>query len=353
VAGVISLDISFVSASGGASRDVKRLYGNTSVDIERKVMQTALRVGSICLCSLCCNSLERAVAVTANQVDAFQDGTAMGWEEGAASPNPPQYVASGGPEGEGDGFLRNASGGFSSGSMMVMYNTSQWSGDYLSEGISRIGAQLVNLGTNSLAMRIALGRGPFAQTAAWYASTAAFSLPADQQWKSVFFELNPEHLTLVNGAESLADVMSDVTALRMLSAAAGPDFRGDTITAILGVDNLTAIVIGDMDADDDVDFDDTSPFVLGLTDAEAYEMEFGLPPVWRGDTNRDAELDFDDIAGYVAILSNGHFGSYYSAIPEPCTWELALLAVVAYGAAIGGNARPRTTTPQSRTPDKL
>ncbi|PWB73274.1 MAG: hypothetical protein C3F15_10055, partial [Holophagae bacterium] len=73
-----------------------------------------------------------AWAVDPLQVDDFEDGTTMGWEEGAPSPNPPVNVADGGPGGAGDAYLENtSSGGTGAGSRMVMFNNAQWTGDYV------------------------------------------------------------------------------------------------------------------------------------------------------------------------------------------------------------------------------
>ena len=69
-------------------------------------------------------------AVVFGQIDDFQNGTTMGWDEGSPSPNPPVNVATGGPDGAGDRFLQtNSSGGNGPGSRMVMFNQNQWAGD--------------------------------------------------------------------------------------------------------------------------------------------------------------------------------------------------------------------------------
>jgi hypothetical protein len=47
-------------------------------------------------------------------------------------------------------------------------------------------------------------------------------------------------MTLVQGTDSLATVLEDVAELRILSAAS-PDYRGDIVSATLGVDNIRAI----------------------------------------------------------------------------------------------------------------
>jgi len=103
-----------------------------------------------------------------------------------------------------------------------------------------------------------------------------------------------------------------------------------------------AIVVGDMDGDGDVDFDDIDDFVLGLTNAAGYEAIFGVPPSLRGDTDGNGELDFDDISGFVGLLSNRGstaaraLGADVHTVPEPATLFLAMLACCLFGTRLLG-----------------
>jgi len=173
-------------------------------------------------------------AVEPAQVDDFEDGTTMGWTEGAPSPNEPVNVPDGGPGGIGDSYLENVSaGGSGAGSRMVMFNTSQWSGDYNTAGVTALRAHMVNLGGIPLSMRVAVeGAG-----GGRYASTAAVVLPAGGVWYAVMFELNEGAMTVVGGSQTLTSVLDDVTELRVLSSSA-PDWQGDAMAATLGMDNL-------------------------------------------------------------------------------------------------------------------
>ncbi|MEW6251022.1 MAG: hypothetical protein AB1716_10275 [Planctomycetota bacterium] len=60
---------------------------------------------------------------------------------------------------------------------------------------------------------------------------------------------------------------------------------------------------GDMNCDVRVDFFDINPFVLALTDPQAYGSQYGYCNILNGDTNGDGRVDFDDINGFVALLS--------------------------------------------------
>lgn len=180
-----------------------------------------------------------ALADIANgQVDDFEDGTVMGWSEGTGSPNQPVNVANGGPSGTGDNYLENFSaGGGGPGSRQVMYNRDQWTGDYLDAGVTSIEADLANFGNVSLYVRIALEGAAGEQ----YASSNFFFLPADGMWYDAVFGLSAADLTQVGGTDPLNTVLGGVGELRILSAESAPAWRGDAISATLGVDNITAV----------------------------------------------------------------------------------------------------------------
>ncbi len=170
--------------------------------------------------------------------DDFEDGTVSGWMEGPASPNPPTNVPDGGPNGPGDNYLENRSsgGGFVPGSGLVMFNQAQWTGDYLAAGVTRIEAQMANLGQTDLFMRIAIEGQPLER----YGSAVPELVPADGQWRPVVFELSDAFLTRISGSGPLSDVLSGVTTLRILAASNSPAWTGDRVVATLGVDDILA-----------------------------------------------------------------------------------------------------------------
>jgi len=88
-----------------------------------------------------------------------------------------------------------------------------------------------------------------------------------------------------------------------------------------------AELIGDMDFNNRIDFDDIGSFVIALNDAPAYEQLFGHPPVFHGDTDGNGIFDFDDIPGFVALLGGGNLASV--AAPEPSTALLGILGLFA------------------------
>jgi len=61
-------------------------------------------------------------------------------------------------------------------------------------------------------------------------------------------------------------------------------------------------ILGDMDLDGNVDFDDITALVLGLQDPASYEQTYGVPASRHGDIDRDGDADFDDIPRFVTPL---------------------------------------------------
>jgi hypothetical protein len=86
-------------------------------------------------------------------------------------------------------------------------------------------------------------------------------------------------------------------------------------------------LVGDLDCDGDLDFDDIAPLVLGLNDPIAYEDIFGLSPRVKGDVDGDGDLDFDDIPAFISLLS-GQAAGRMQRIPEPRTLVLSALSIV-------------------------
>jgi hypothetical protein len=96
------------------------------------------------------------------------------------------------------------------------------------------------------------------------------------------------------------------------------------------------VLAGDLDGDDDVDFDDIGPMVLGLNDPQGYEGQFGLQPHVRGDIDGDGDLDFDDVAPFVGLLDADPSIARRPAaalqpapVPEPSSFALALIICAA------------------------
>jgi hypothetical protein len=178
------------------------------------------------------------------QVNDFETaGSTQGWTNGhPTTTTPPTNVATGGPLGTGDNFLRvSATGSGGPGGKLVAFNrATQWAGNYTTAGVTAVAMDLKNLGPSAssptLLMRLAL------QDTAGnrFVDTAAFSLPADGQWHHHVFSLLPADLTRAQGSGTAATALTRVSELRLMHSA-GADFTGDQVSSAFGADNITAV----------------------------------------------------------------------------------------------------------------
>ena len=243
-------------------------------------------------------------AVIFGQVDDFQNGSTMGWDEGGPSPNPPTN-APGGPDGAADRFLRNvSSGGSRAGSRMAMFNQDQWAGDYNAAGVTRITGWVANLGTSELHVRLALAGG-----GSRFGSTRAYTLPPGSGWRRVSFDLTESGMAALGGG-TLSTALSRVTELRLLTARNGPAFIGDDMDGVLGVDDLRA-----MRPEGDANFDGR----VNAIDLRVVRSNLGRR---SGATWAQGDFNFDGrVNGWDWALARQNFGAVGTAgatvVPEP------------------------------------
>ena len=175
-------------------------------------------------------------SLTLGQIDDFQDGTVDGWTTGHLTP---ANIATGGPAGAGDKFMQLVStGGGGIDSKLVVFNASQWLGNYTGAGITGIDMYLANFGTQTLSMRLAF----FEFSGTGYSTTAAFSLLPDSGWHHVFFPLDDADFTAVGfPGTSFSDLLADFAGQLRILNSASPAVNGDPIAATVGVDNILAV----------------------------------------------------------------------------------------------------------------
>lgn len=186
-------------------------------------------------------------AVILGQLDSFEDGTTQGWSigsmPGGVHPAPPANIATGGPAGADDNYLQlTALGGQGPGSRLSVFNRSQWAGDYLAAGISRIQLDVRNLGPEDVVLRLAFFDGA-AGPPANAALTDGVPVPAGGDWQRIEFLTSLPHLTSLLGDTTAA--MSNVTELRIFHNPdpifSGPNLGPPPVTVVLAVDNIRAV----------------------------------------------------------------------------------------------------------------
>jgi PEP-CTERM motif len=179
-------------------------------------------------------------------IDTFSDGTTQGWFVPGAGghPAPPQNVGTGGPGGAGDAYLQLTSfGGDGPGSRLSVLNTSQWTGDYLSAGLTAISMDVNNFGNTDLYLHLLIvnfpdNPGPPTDVA-W--TLVPVIVAAGSGWQTVQFSFS----SLFAPFGTIAGALSSVDELRLFHSVApvfgGPGMGAEPIAAVLGVDNIQAV----------------------------------------------------------------------------------------------------------------
>jgi hypothetical protein len=179
-------------------------------------------------------------------LDDFEDGTTENWVVGLLGvphPAPPINIANGGPDGDGDNYLRLTSvGGAAAGSRLVIINVAQWAGDYSIPEDDPLALYVIqgwvnNFINNDLYLRVLLenpmgGAGPTD-----IAISEAVFVPAGSGWVPFVIPLAPDDLTVLLG--SLDALLPNVTAIRLLHSQGGA-FPGEPIVLEIGFDDLLA-----------------------------------------------------------------------------------------------------------------
>ncbi|MEW6250414.1 MAG: hypothetical protein AB1716_07190 [Planctomycetota bacterium] len=80
-------------------------------------------------------------------------------------------------------------------------------------------------------------------------------------------------------------------------------FQPGTPAALTAALDQGRYLLGDLNCDGAVDFDDISPFVLALSDPAGHATAYPGCPISNGDVNGDLAVDFDDINPFVALLA--------------------------------------------------
>jgi len=194
----------------------------------------AVAIGLILLTQL----VPLKAAIMPGQVDTFENGTLQSWQAGnPVNPNPPTNVATGGPAGADDNFLRIRShGSFGAGGKLVVFNENQWSGNYLSAAVNAIQMQVNNLGTTNLVLRLILEDGNHFQSLTTFAPV---NVAPGSGWNTVSFSLAAANMR----GGTYNTVMGSVTELNLVHSSSVISDRSaaPNIAAQLGIDNITAV----------------------------------------------------------------------------------------------------------------
>ncbi|RIK69914.1 MAG: hypothetical protein DCC67_21010 [Planctomycetota bacterium] len=249
--------------------------------------------------------------------DDFETGTTtLNWLGGSS----PTYIASGGPAGADDAFLRITPNPFRE--HLAVFNTSSaWTGNYQSLGAAAVHVDLM-APANSAPLQIRLvlfsAATSVLQPENRWTSTVAQTTPNDGVWRRYTFALDEAALTRVQGADNYAQLMANVNRVMFRYDVNPPSSGGDPVSgnAELNLDNIqlaaASPLAGDFNGDGAVDGAD-------LTDADVgWAARFGA-----------------DLNGHDFLIWQRNFGQpggvapAATAVPEPAAALLVLgLAVL-------------------------
>ncbi|GAA5221878.1 CHRD domain-containing protein [Membranihabitans marinus] len=173
--------------------------------------------------------------ISSSSISNFQDNN-DGWDEASPSPNKPTLIATGGPAGDSDGFLRNESTGSSGagGKWVLMNSSSPWIGNYTTAGITKISMDVRNAGSADVHLRMSFASGNN------QLSSNAVVVAPSADWSTIEIDISTDQLTVVEGNSTAADIMANVTTARIINNA-NADWRGSQTAAIIEIDNIKAL----------------------------------------------------------------------------------------------------------------
>lgn len=177
--------------------------------------------------------------VPLNQVDDFEDYTPRNWTK-SSSIFPNQNIATGGPLGLNDNFLRVQS---PANGQLVTFNKAQWQGDYYknnaSSRIKFISMDVRNSGSNIIFLRLAFTNDNWTGTDPIFCSTNAIAVIPGEGWTTINFPIVENAMTNISTQQGYTSVFSNVTELRILHNDS-PAWDSDPIEATLDIDNIMA-----------------------------------------------------------------------------------------------------------------
>ena len=178
--------------------------------------------------------------ISLGQVDTFENGTVQGWKPegfGVLVSN----INGGGPTGINDHYLDVFAGGSNIQSNLQTHNDSQWTGNFVAAGVTRISMDLKGVfGGASLPIRIAIAESVGGTSSVGYCSATPYSLVPDGMWHHAEFSLDQNDLAAVNSPHPLMVDLANVAEMRLIRSA-GPKVIADVQPGEFLVDNITAV----------------------------------------------------------------------------------------------------------------
>jgi Dockerin type I domain len=277
-------------------------------------------------------------AITLGHVDNFNDGTTQGWRVGSPGDFPVNEPNIG-QSGVGDHALWMATAPAGTVSNLLVFNTSSnWTGNWMAAGVSRIELDARDPGSNNFPLAIRLGiagpgGGPSTGGGGDTYVTEAMPVPSDGQWHRLAFDVSPSSF-FSTGGSNIDRALADVRHFRILHNPAqsftgattigGGEFYLDNIQALSAIEPPSTT--GDYNGNGVVDAADYVVWrkTLNQTVPEPGDgadgdrsgvIDQGDYEFWR--------MQFGDVVP-VPVSGSGHIAT----VPEPATSGLLLFATL-------------------------
>jgi hypothetical protein len=171
-----------------------------------------------------------AYSITLGQIDTFEDGTTMGWQ--GSFLDPPTNVPTGGPRGADDNYLQVVDA-----PNLATYCEGIWAGDWTSAGVNVVEVHVKNDGPQSVELR---GVWFGTTTNERATSSVALAVPPDGVWRKIAFPCRASDLVVVQGTETVAQILAGTSRFMFRHDPGAPDPRGTPVDATIGLDNIEA-----------------------------------------------------------------------------------------------------------------
>lgn len=231
---------------------------------------------------LAASAFAAPTAAATLHVDEFQTPpSTLGWVGGSS----PTYVATGGPSGEGDGYLRISA----LNTNFAAYNESpEWIGSYESIDARYVTVDLMSPTTSApLEMRLVLF-GPGSTFDRWTSATA-HAIPNDGVWRTYAFSMAAGDLTRVLGSGTHQQLMDSVVRVMLRHDPGTPSSTGTAVPSPGGVLNIDNVRLaeslpaqpGDFNGDGAVDWADLNDAAQGWKARFGSDLDGGDFLIWQ------------------------------------------------------------------------
>jgi hypothetical protein len=180
-----------------------------------------------------------SASIVLGQVDRFDAGV-MNWNN-SFGPQTASWIPSGGPGGAADAYLQIRSSGASSGagSRLGAWNDAQWTGDYITQGITSIRMDIAGFEGAATELRLLF----ISNSGSTFTTTATQQIASDGVWRTYTFDITASAMTHVGGFFGYDESFHDIWRMHIRHQPGQPAATGGApaYAGRIGVDNIRAV----------------------------------------------------------------------------------------------------------------